>query len=97
MEKTQSRQNHIDQDLCPSCGGKTAYRSKRKFPVLLQITFGGSFVVFLLFHEKLISIPIALWAWCAIQTVLGLLLVRARRQAIEKILICIRCNTPVPS
>lgn len=84
-------------NACLDCGGKTVLRSKKRYPILLQIVFGASFVVFLIFHERMRAIPTLLWSWSVIQAILGGFLIRARRQAAEKILICIRCDRPVPS
>jgi hypothetical protein len=90
---TLSEENSGAAPVCARCGSVLASRSVRPYPTILHAVFGASFVLFLFFFEQVSqrSRP-ALWAWCAAQAALGLLLARARLQAKKRILRCIRCR-----
>ena len=67
-------------------------RRVKKYPIGLQISFGVSFVIFILFFEKIRFTPSIIWSWTCIQFALGIFLVRGRLLARKKILHCIHCN-----
>ena len=82
----------LDQDVpCPKCQQLMVWRPKYPFPVVLQILFGVSFLLFVLFVEKLPSRALV-YAWTAVQVALGGLLVLGRARAKQKVLRCIKCD-----
>ena len=83
-------------ETCPKCGGPVRERPARPFPVALQLLFGASFALFLIFYSRLAEIKWAIWAWTAAQIVLGVFLMRARKKSHQRILICIRCKAQLP-
>ncbi len=84
-----------DPDACPKCAGPLRERPLRRFPVVTQAIFGLSFIIFLMSYEKWKATPIVLYLWTAVQVGLGVALVRLRRLAHKRILICIRCGEPL--
>lgn len=70
-------------------------RPERKYPVLLQLVFGGSFIAFILLAERLSLKNWMLWGWFSIQVFLGFLLARARIRAKRRVYRCVRCDRPV--
>jgi hypothetical protein len=83
------------EDICPKCGGRLVVRPARPFPVVTQVLFGVSFLVFLLFSQKLKetgNLKPLLWGWTAVQAGLGILLIRQRMAARKTILVCIQCS-----
>jgi len=78
--------------ICPKCGGPTSYRQAHRYPVISQILFGLSFILFIVFNERVSANPTWLWGWSIGQIFLGLILIRGRLRARERILRCIRCS-----
>jgi hypothetical protein len=71
------------------------WRQQYPYPVIVQTLFAVSFVLFLLFYDRLPRFPGGrawLWGWCGLQIVLGLMLVQRRLRAKKLILRCIRCG-----
>src|SRR4051812_34940275 len=82
-------------DHCPQCGGPLASKQAHPFPVVPQVLFATSFVLFLLFADRLFQggvNRVGLALWCALQVGLGFWLVRSRLRARERLLRCIRCG-----
>jgi hypothetical protein len=76
------------------------WKQAHPYPVAAQVLFGGSFVAFLLFSEKLFSQGshrVWLAVWCGVQIALGVWLVKARLRARKRILRCIRCEQALRS
>jgi hypothetical protein len=71
------------------------WRQPHRYPVVLQLAFAASFVLFLLVYEKLQAHRAALWAWSALQLALAGLLVRGRLRARVRVLRCIRCESTI--
>lgn len=76
---------------CARCGTELT-PSPRNHPVVLQVLFGASFVLFLALFEKIQTVPVALWSWTAAQTLLGFLLARARLRLRRPSFDCKNCN-----
>ncbi len=81
-----------DAEACPSCGGATAWRPLHPFPVLVQLLFGASFVLFLFFLDQMQSRRVYVWLWTVVQVVLGGFLIYGRYRAKLRVLRCIRCG-----
>jgi len=87
-------------DPCPNCpqdkpgqlSGELVSRPAYPYPVITQILFGLSFVLFLIYSDKIQAHRIWVWSWCAVQFVLGMILVYRRRRASKRVLHCIRCG-----
>lgn len=71
-------------------------RPAHPYPVLLQTIFGLSFIIFLIFGDKIVALghgnKTPLWIWSAVQIMLGVLLIRRRSQAKRRVYRCIRCG-----
>lgn len=87
-------------DPCPSCQskygadrkGELVLRPAHPFPVVTQVLFGLSFVLFLVFFDKIQMHKVWVWSWSAVQFILGIVLVYRRRRASKRLLHCIRCG-----
>lgn len=77
---------------CEKCGGPLRERAAHPYPLLLQSIFGISFILFLTFYSKFSDQKRILWSWTALQLVCGVFLIKARKKANKRILICIRCK-----
>jgi hypothetical protein len=77
---------------CPKCGGPLALRPAHPYPIVVQVLFALSFIVFFLTAEKVKVYPTALGAWIVLQIGLGALLVRGRLRTRKRILQCVRCS-----
>lgn len=82
--------------VCPQCGGPVAERQAHPYPVLSQVLFGASFLVFLFQSDRLRAHPPWLWGWTAVQVILGVWLVWGRARSKRRVLRCIRCSTDLP-
>ena len=74
-------------------------KQSHPYPVLPQVLFGGSFVLFLIFSDRFFQAGAnrgSLIGWCVLQVGLGVWLVRARLRAKIRILRCIRCSHTIP-
>jgi hypothetical protein len=83
-------------EACPKCAGPTAWRKRYPYPVKTQIVFAASFILFLLFSDRIRAVPGAVGAWCVGQVALGFVLVRLRLRTRHRVLRCIRCGEAVP-
>ncbi len=83
---------HDEEIPCPKCQQTMVWRPKYPFPVVLQVVFGVSFLLFVLFVEKLPSRALV-YAWTAAQILLGGLLIFGRARARQKVLRCIKCGS----
>lgn len=81
---------------CPQCGGPLALRQKHPYPIAWQVGFAISFVGFLFFFERLKLHREWLWAWTALQTLLGIGLIRGRLRSRARVYRCIRCSADLP-
>ena len=81
---------------CSRCGDPLTSRPAAPYPVALQIIFAGSFVVFLIVTAMGPLPKPVLWAWTAVQIVLGALVIRARKRAQGTVFRCNRCDTDLP-
>jgi hypothetical protein len=83
--------------LCPKCEGTLSEKPAAPYPVLLQVTFGVSFVAFLLLQDRLVAHTgrWGLWGWSGSQLLLGVFLIRSRMRASRRIRYCIRCGLTV--
>jgi hypothetical protein len=95
-----ARSKFAEGDPCPSClaklgedkAGELVSRPAHPYPVVTQILFGLSFVLFLIYSDKIQAHRTWIWSWCVVQFVLGIVLVYRRRRASKRVLHCIRCG-----
>jgi len=96
MSDTTSR-NSIESYECKKCGKPLSLKSLTKQPIGLQILFGFSFVLFLIFNQKIVSYSVKiLWVWSFFQIAIGFLLFRARIKARQKVYRCLYCQDDLP-
>jgi hypothetical protein len=77
---------------CPKCQYPMV-QGARSYPVFLQTLFGVSFLGFLLAFDAIKLHKPIVWAWCLLQVVLGIQLIRARKKAQGRVYRCIRCDS----
>jgi hypothetical protein len=91
-----ARSRLAEGDPCPSCPegrkGELVSRPAHPYPVVTQVLFGLSFVLFLVFFDKIQMHKVWVWSWSAVQFGLGIVLVYRRRRASKRVLHCIRCG-----
>ena len=80
------------EEACSACGGPMVWRQEHPYPVVIQLVFAASFLVFLLFFDRLRGQPALMWSWSALQAGLGVLLIRGRLRTRRRVLHCIRCS-----
>jgi hypothetical protein len=73
-----------------------AWRQKHRYPVVLQILFAVSFILFLIYFDQVRAHRDWLWAWCIFQGAVGVGLIRGRVRARKRVLRCIRCSSTLP-
>lgn len=78
---------------CPKCGRDRVLRPEHPYPLILQVIFGASFILFLIFYQKLANSRMFLVIWTAAQFVLGALLIRGRLRARQRIYRCVICDS----
>ncbi len=81
-----------DPSICPQCQRPMLLAPLRPFPILSQLSFGLSFVIFMIFFDRVKQYGMLIWAWCLFQIALGLYLMRRRQQARRKIYRCVVCT-----
>ena len=71
-------------------------RQEHPYPSIIQALFGISFILFLVFFDRVQALRPAgfpiIWAWSGLQAALGIWLIRRRIRARIRILRCIRCG-----
>ena len=80
-----------DPVLCGKCGGEMSWMAYRPYPLVTYVLFASSFLLFVIFNDKVQAHRPWLWAWSLVQISLGVLLVYQRLQARRRVLRCIRC------
>lgn len=73
-----------------------AWRQEHRYPVILQLLFAISFVLFLVFFDRVRANRQLLWGWSIFQAALGAGLIRGRIRARKRVLRCIRCTPTLP-